>query len=278
MLSGLVSKIIPFSAVDGPGNRMAIFLQGCNFNCLYCHNPETINACKNCGLCVSECPHGALSFENGEVVWNKDICEGCDLCLKTCRRNSKPKAVRMTIDEVLNEIKKVRSFITGITVSGGECTLQAEFLTELFKEVKKLGLTTFADTNGSTPFWQEKELTEAMDKAMLDIKSFDPDEHKMLTGQDNSVVIENAKYLAGLDKLFEIRTVIVPEVLDNYYNVDQISKLIASLNPDIRYKLIKYRPLGVRTDMINSHVPSDEMMQELKDIVEKNGCKNIVIL
>ncbi|MGF7058560.1 YjjW family glycine radical enzyme activase [Brassicibacter mesophilus] len=278
MNKGLISKIIPFSSVDGPGNRTAIFLQGCNFNCLYCHNPETINVCISCGACVKACPHGALAMNDGEVLWNKDICSQCDLCLKACNRNSKPKAVLMSVDQVLNEIHKVKSFISGITVSGGECTLQSKFLVDLFKEVKKMGLTSFIDTNGSIPLKQEKALVDTMDMAMVDMKSFDPSEHKMLTGKDNDIVIENIKYLAKLSKLYEIRTVIVPEMLDNSCNVDQISKLIASLNPEIRYKIIKYRPLGVRTDMIKSYVPSDEMMGNLSKIAVTNGCKNVIVV
>ena len=58
----LVNKIIPFSCIDGPGNRTAIFFQGCNFKCTYCHNPETINKCVNCGKCVKVCPVNALNI------------------------------------------------------------------------------------------------------------------------------------------------------------------------------------------------------------------------
>lgn len=278
MIKGLVNKIIPFSFVDGPGNRIAIFLQGCNFNCLYCHNPETINQCNNCGLCVSACHYNALSIVDRKVTWDKSVCEKCDECLKACNRNSSPKAVEMTVEELTEEVKKVKSFISGMTVSGGECTLQADFLTELFKEAKKLGLTTFADTNGYIPLSDKKGLLEVMDKAMVDIKSFDSEEHKMLTGKDNATVLENVRFLASIDKLFEVRTVIVPEVLDNYHNVDQISKLIAGLNPNIRYKIIKYRPLGVRTNMIQSYTPSDETMEELCNIARANGLKDIVLL
>lgn len=68
---GYINKIIPFSSVDGPGNRTAIFLQGCNFNCVYCHNPETINLCNNCGLCVRQCPTEALHIEENIVIWDK---------------------------------------------------------------------------------------------------------------------------------------------------------------------------------------------------------------
>ena len=63
-MEALVNKIIPFSSVDGPGNRTAIFLQGCNFNCQYCHNPETIHLCGHCGVCVGACPTGALDWKD----------------------------------------------------------------------------------------------------------------------------------------------------------------------------------------------------------------------
>ena len=62
-----VNRIIPFSAVDGPGNRTAVFLQGCNIDCKYCHNPETRALCIHCGMCVQKCPTGALQLVEGKV-------------------------------------------------------------------------------------------------------------------------------------------------------------------------------------------------------------------
>jgi pyruvate formate lyase activating enzyme len=278
MTKGLVNRIIPFSSVDGPGNRCAIFLQGCNFNCLYCHNPETISICNGCGSCVVTCPYSALSIYENRVVWDKSICQKCDECLKACNSNSSPKALYMDPLDVVNEIRKVKSFISGITVSGGECMLQVPFLTELFTEVKKMGLTTSTDTNGSISFFEQEELVNVMDSAMVDVKSYSPDEHKFLTGMDNSIVLENVKFLADINKLYEIRTVIVPNVLNNYYNVDMISKLITSLNPNVRYKLIKYRPIGVRTHLIKSYIPTDDIMNELSRLATNNGCKNVVLV
>lgn len=273
-----VNKIIPFSNVDGEGNRTAIFLQGCNYNCLYCHNPETINHCNNCGLCVPHCEYGALSKIDGKVVYDIEKCQNCDRCIAECKRNSSPKITSMTVADILKYLQKTRYFISGITVSGGECTLQTDFLIELFREVKRMGLTTFIDTNGSTPIYNNKELLEVMDKTMIDLKAYDSEENKMLTGLENKTVIENIKVLGKLDKIYEIRTVVVPQVLDSRKTVDEGSKLLASINPNIIYKLIKYRPLGVRENLIKSTVPTQEYMEELKEIAISNGCKNVIIV
>lgn len=275
---GYINKIIPFSNVDGEGNRMAIFLQECNYNCLYCHNPETINKCLSCGRCVSECPVGAIKLVNGQVEYDINKCVNCDKCVSACERNSSPKISKLTVAEVMDKIDKIKYFISGITVSGGECSLQRDFLVELFAEVKKLGLTTFMDTNGSTPIYKDKELLDVTDKTMIDLKAFDVEDSIKLTGVDNEIVIKNIKELGAMDKIYEIRTVVVPDVLNNEYTVDEGSKLLASINPNIQYKLIKYRPMGVRKSLLKANSPSIEYMKELEAIVHRNGIKNTIIV
>lgn len=243
-MKGIVNKIIPFSNVDGPGNRLSIFFQGCNFDCLYCHNPETI-----------------------EVFGEKNIPEEISV---------------MTVDDILREIAEVEPFISGITVSGGECSLQWKFLTELFTEVKKKWkrLTCFVDSNGSVPLWTEdkKEFVEILDKVMIDIKAYDKKDHMLMVGMDNENVIKNFKYLVEIDKIYEVRTVIVPEIIDNEKTVDNVSKLIAHYNKDIKYKLIKYRQNGVRRDILVSYTPDDDYMNKLKKIALKNGLGSVVIV
>ncbi len=278
MTKALVNRILPFSSVDGPGNRTVIFLQGCNFSCLYCHNPETISRCTGCGLCIPACPAGALDSINGRIIWNSTGCTGCDACLEACCSKSSPKAVPMIVEEIMRAIDNVRPFISGITVSGGECTLQKEFLVELFDKVHKTGRTAFIDTNGSIDFSKEEMLTNSMDMVMLDIKSFDEEEHRRLTGMSNDLVLKNAEYLARLGKLYEIRTVIVPGQLDNQHNVREISDMISRLNPEIKYKLIKFRPLGVLGDMKKVTAPSNELMEDLKKSAEEKGCRNVIVV
>lgn len=87
----VVNKIIHSSVVDGPGNRAAIFLQGCNFKCTYCHNPETIHLCMGCGKCIEQCPTGALHMENATVKWEETLCCECDACIHSCPYLSSPR-------------------------------------------------------------------------------------------------------------------------------------------------------------------------------------------
>lgn len=278
MIKALVNRILPFSSVDGPGNRTVIFLQGCNFNCKYCHNPETINNCTACGLCIPACPSAALDCKDGRITWDPGVCTGCDACLKACPGKSSPKTVYMTAEEVMKEVLKVRPFISGITVSGGECTLQKEFLLELIKRAHSAGLTVFLDTNGSFDFSKDDKLSASLDRVMLDIKAFDKNEHMLLTGTSNETVLNNAVYLGKRGKLYEVRTVIVPDLLDNIRNVSEISVLISGIDPGIRYKLIKFRPIGVTESMKSIQIPSDELLRQLKKIAEEKGCRNVIVV
>ncbi len=275
-----VNKIISFSAVDGFGNRTAVFLQGCNQNCWYCHNPETIRHCRACGACVEVCPTGALRIaeEGGERYVAYDIakCCNCDTCIKTCKENASPKIRNMTAGEVMEEIRPYLPFIDGITTSGGECTMHLDFLTALYGLVKKEGKTTYADTNGQIPLWDKEDFLSVTDKTMIDLKAGTKEDHVKLTGMGPENPVENIKRMAELGKLYEIRTVVVPGVVDNRRTVELGSSLIAAY-PEVRYRLIKYRPYGVRQEYLNMREPSDQEMEELGELAKGIGVREIII-
>lgn len=279
-MDGLINKIIPFSSVDGPGNRTAIFLQGCNFNCVYCHNPETIHRCVSCGECVSHCPTGALTFKNGKVVYNSDKCSFCDACFKHCPKGASPRVRTMTARQVMDEVGKNVPFVRGITVSGGECTCQRDFLVELLTLAKEKGLTTLLDSNGSWDFSQDTKLTNLCDGVMLDVKAYACTEHIAVTGYENQTVLKNLLFLAKSGKLEEVRTVVVPGLFDAENTIRQVSRTIAPyLNKrDTRYKIIAYRPMGVRQQYQDLQVPNNELLLHLEKIARLEGARNTVII
>ncbi len=289
MEKAAINKKIEFSNVDGPGNRMSIFFQGCNYKCLYCHNPETIKHCNNCGVCIGVCKEKSLAWVDGKVIWDKIKCIGCDQCIKNCLRKSSPKTTTYTVKELIKEVKKLEGFISGVTVSGGEATLNYDFIKEFFIEVKKLELTTFVDTNGSLDLSDEryKGFVEVTDKFMLDVKVWNNDRHKLLTGKSNKNVKRNLEFLGELGKLYEVRTVVVPKIIDNEETVRNVSRILGRLNRNqvgepIIYKLIKYRKIGVNKNILEDELlgvdtPSDDEMMKLLEIAKSKGVENIVI-
>ena len=202
-----VASIIPFSWVDGPGNRFVLFLQGCNFNCLACHNPQTIP-------------------------------------LHT------PRTRVMGVSEVLDDIRAAMPYISGITVSGGEATVQHEFVLELFKEIKSLPefahLTTFIDSNGNAPESIWESLALFTDGVMLDLKALDDASHIALTGSSNAVVLESIKFLDSINKLFEVRLLLVPGHNDSDEELIKTAVWLKSINPDMKIKINAFKTHGVR--------------------------------
>ena len=280
-MQAVVNKIIPFSSVDGPGNRTAVFLQGCNINCRYCHNPETRALCVSCGLCVEKCPENALEKSaNGRIIYHPEKCVQCDTCIHVCPHDSSPRTAVMTPEETYKKVKKQIPFIRGLTVSGGECMLRPDFLEALFKLAKEDGLNTMIDSNGTIPFWEYPELLEVTDGVMLDIKAFKNEDHIRITDEKNETVLKNAVYLAENKKLYEVRAVIVPDLYDTRESIRQIGEFLAPYleKKEFRIKLIAYRPMGVREEYAHYQVPGQAYLEELADILKTYGFKDIVII
>lgn len=274
-----VNKIIPFSSVDGPGNRTAIFLQGCPFNCRYCHNPETIHACVHCGACVPGCPAGALSILEGKVVFDAERCVACDACIHTCAHCASPRIRDLTAEQVMAEVRRNMPFIRGVTVSGGECTLHRDFLVELARLARSEGLNFLLDSNGSCDFSEDAELTAAIDGVMLDVKAWDEAEHIRLTDCSNRMVLRNLRFLAQAGKLDEVRTVVVPELMNAEVTVRSVCETLCAMDAqNVHYKLIRFRSMGVRAEYRNLAVPPEALMRKLEAVAHSMGIRNTVLI
>lgn len=250
-MKGYLRNVIPFSAVDGPGNRTVIFLQGCNLNCWYCHNPETIEIASS----VSLSEPAASTSNNLQGV----------------------KSV--SVEELCERLRPYYDYTSGITFSGGECTLQSEFLIAACQQLYNEGRSILIDTNGYAAEETYRRLLPLVEGFMFDLKAYDEAEHIKLTGKSNQPILKNMDLVAKEGKLYEVRTVIVPEVLSNEATVRAIAKFIREKSPHTRYKLIKYRPFGVRDAFVNlMTTPDGAYMAMLFKLAKEAGAQDIILL
>lgn len=284
LLSGRaeVNGHLPFSVVDGPGNRFVLFLQGCNFDCVACHNPYTINSCDGCGGCFSACPTGALSLGPGRPIVNRSICDGCDRCLDECPTDSSPLTSDLTVAEVLYLIRSRAPFLSGVTVSGGEATLQAQFVHDLFAAVKAdrelSHLTTFVDTNGSATRAVRGLLEPVMDGAMVDLKAFDDTTHRRLTGVGNEVVKESIEHLAGVGLLHEVRLLIIPGHNDRPTEVAATGAWLHDVAPGVAVKVIGFRRHGTRPAAADLREPTADELDVVVATLRATGITHVTIV
>lgn len=244
---GLVHRILAPSFVDGPGSRMAIFLQGCNLHCRYCHNPETQGICTACGTCIPVCPAKALSLEAGKLRFQESLCQACDRCLDTCPAWSTPHTFLLSPAELIERAKSIEPFLDGLTFSGGECTLQPDFLLEATRRLKgETGLSVLLDTNGLMDGEVLEALLPEVDGLLFDLKAMDADTHLHLTGEDNAIILRNLDHAARMGKVVEVRTVVVPGFTDSEAEIDAIARFVKTLASPVPLRLTPFRAQGVR--------------------------------
>ena len=273
-----VSRWLPFSCVDGPGNRLVLFLQGCNFRCPGCHNPHTIGLCDHCGDCVPGCPSGALTLIDGRVRWQASLCTHCDRCLDACPRSASPKTHQMSVAEVLVLLRRYGPLLTGITVSGGEATTQLPFVVALFAAIKAAPdlahLTCLLDSNGSLGETGWQRLLPVLDGAMIDLKGWRESVHHSLTGQGRERVLASLQLLARAGKLAELRLLQVPgrsDFLDAGGELDAgLAAFLQTLGP-VPIRLNGFRHHGVRGEAMGWQEAAMEELDRLSNALKVKG-------
>lgn len=271
-MEGMVFDIQRFSVHDGPGIRTTVFMKGCPLRCGWCHNPEGLSAqpqvqflaegCIGCGRCGGK-----------RTLANADKCPAGAL---------KRLGTRYTPGELLPAVLADRDFYGdegGVTFSGGECLLQADFVAEMLKLLKAAGVTTAVDTCGCVP-WESIEKTRAYcDTYLYDIKCADPDLHRRFTGRDNGLILENLTKLGAAGANIWIRVPVIPDFNDNEGEMSRIADIAATIPGVEQVTLMPYHTLGKSKYATLGLVPgydtekniSKDRMSELRTLFSDQG-------
>lgn len=287
----LVGSLQKFSVEDGPGIRTTIFMKGCPLSCKWCHNPELIdpkqqlikspNNCIGCGYCIEICPQGALTMDREEgIVIDRAKCSVCLECSKQCYAQAlRPVAKEMTIDEILKTAEQDKGFYKhtggGITVSGGEILMHAEFVSRLIYEAGKRNINVCLDTSGfgDSQALMEMALAENVTDILYDMKSIDDAVHREYTGVSNRLIIDNLKMLASEGRVVDKLSMRMP-LIKGVNDSDRIIKSTGGLYREIgikRVNLLPYHSLGIGKKRNVGGIqeefeqPTEERLKEIED-------------
>lgn len=273
-MKGTIFDIQRFSVHDGPGIRTTVFMKGCPLRCRWCHNPEGLSKavqlqffeekCIGCGKCgnreklsdAANCPCNAL------VVCGKEYDEG----------------------EIVGEILRDRSFygdMGGVTFSGGECLLQADFITKVLDRVKERGYSTAIDTCGYVNWNAFEKTLSVCDLYLYDIKCVTSHLHKEYTGVDNGLILENFERLCKTGKKIWIRIPVIPGFNNTVEEMAKISGLLTdkqcveqvTLMPYHTLGMNKYKTLGLECEYNTDLRITEQELTAFKEMFELNGIK-----
>lgn len=238
---GIIFDIQTYSIYDGPGIRTTVFFKGCPLKCVWCHNPEsqrldphiayTVDKCTRCGACVEACPRGAIQLSVEGIVRDDSLCIVCGECAAACGFGATEKIGEDVSPEyILEKVIADRPFYEtsggGVTVTGGEATLQPDFLVETLSLIKENSISTALETAGLFNIELIDRLKEVVDLFLFDIKQIDSKIHRELTGVPNEKILKNFKEILngfGCDRIIP-RIPLIP----NFNADDESMKKIAS--------------------------------------------------
>jgi pyruvate formate lyase activating enzyme len=200
---GFLHSFTTGSTVDGPGVRVVAWTTGCQFRCLYCHNPDT---------------------------WN--ISNG----------------IPVTLSKATEQLRKYRAGLKvmsgGFTLSGGEPLMQDRFAVKMFSAAKAMGIHTALDTNGSLGERLTDTELQQIDLVLLDIKCWDAERHRQLTGMEVGPVLDFARRLATLKRPTWLRYVFVPGWTDDPEHISQLARFAAGLGNVERVDVLPFHQMG----------------------------------
>jgi len=256
-MDGFISKIQRYSTKDGPGIRSTVFAVGCNLCCKWCSNPELIGAgpkilyhaerCARCGACVAR-SGGAIRLGSEGCTIDREKCTNLEECAAACFYNAYEHIGKtITAEDLAAALVRDKAFYDrsggGVTFSGGEPALQAEFFRDVVALLKKSAIHTALDTAGHIPWESLAPLVEAVDLVLYDIKAFDNALHERYMGVGSRLILENARRIAEMKKPMIVRMILAPGVNDGKEEIENRLAFIRDLGAQ-QLDILKYHRLG----------------------------------
>ena len=235
---GFLHSFTTGSTLDGPGVRVVAWTTGCQFRCLYCHNPDT------------------WTLTNG---------------------------IPVSLSRAVEELGKYRhGLITmrgGLTISGGEPLMQPRFVVKFFQAARAMGLHTALDTNGYLGERLSDAELESIALVLLDIKCWDAERHRQLTGMDIGPVLAFAERLAARRRPVWLRYVLVPGLTDDAEDVERLAAFASTLGNVERVDVLpfhqmgryKWKRLGIEYRLCDQAPPSPELVERVRQTFCDHG-------
>ena len=233
---GMIFNIQKFSLNDGPGIRTVVFFKGCPLKCTWCANPESqeprlqilwdAKKCLHCETCVRSCPTQAVKAVDGKISVDHKKCSGAGvcsergICIEKCPAHAlKPEGQRKTVAQIVEVVMQDLPFYGesggGVTLSGGEATMQPEFAIELLRTLKSKNIHTAIETTGFTSPAIFRRIVEYIDLLLFDIKHWDETRHREKTGVSNATILRNMKFAIDAGKDVLPRLPVIPNYNDS---------------------------------------------------------------
>lgn len=254
-----------YNMYDGPGVRTLVFFKGCPLRCKWCSNPEGMeqkyqvmfkrNLCDDCGACASVCPahiHTISKEMKHEVIRSID-CTGCRKCEEVCPKTALSiVGMVKTVSELMEIIEEDKVFYEtsggGVTLGGGEVTMQPEFAANLLMASKQEGINTAIETCGYAKLEAMLRISEFTDLFLFDLKHIDSDKHYELTGVRNERILENLKELLRRRCNVKIRMPLLKGINDSEKEIERVIEFLMPFKDYKNFKgidLLPYHKLGV---------------------------------
>ncbi len=308
--TGRILHLQRLSTEDGPGIRTTVFFKGCPLTCAWCHNPESIPAqpqvqwldsrCIGCGSCLGTCPRGCLSRDTaGAIIIDRFCCTGCGMCASACPANAlELLGQTITLEALVTEVLKDRAYFEasggGVTLSGGEPTLQPAFAIAFLQQLRAAGVPAALDTCGLTSQTTLEALLPIVDLVLYDLKEIDADKHRAFTGQPNDRILENVRFVGRLiaehrsSARLWIRTPLIPGVTATPENLVGLGAFIAKYLDGVveRWELCafnnlcrdKYRRLGMTWAFSATPLMTTEELAQAAQWARDSGVRPDIIM